>query len=293
MILSSFNKSGIAIDFGQTKITGSKIINGKFSNSITNTSLFENNPSNYVKNIEKLISDLEPKKNTKIGIAISGRVDSVGNWYAVNNNNLGIFKIPLKKLLQRKYNSKITVMNDASASCLGEAIFGAGKKFKRVGYITVSTGIGVGICLDSRPFLSTRGLASHLGFTTSRLGKSKCGSGRFGTYESLASGKAIELEAKIQGYKNLTAKDIYDHHLQNKKWAEKIINLSAKSIAELCANIKSTFDIDVIVIGGSIGMAKDYTQLVKKYLSYEPQLFQTKIYKSSLGLKAAKMGILL
>ena len=52
-------------------------------------------------------------------------------------------------------------------------------------------------------------------------------------------------------------------------------------------------DWDIIVIGGSIGMAKGYTQLVKKYLSNEPKLFQTKIYRSSLGVNSAKIGILL
>jgi len=293
MASKTFNKSGIAIDFGQTKISGSKILRGKFLNTKKYPSIFYNNSSNYVKNIADVINDLSPLNKNKIGIAISGRVDSYGNWYAVNNKNLGNFKIALKKIIQKKFNLETIIMNDATAACLGEAIFGAGKNYKRVGYITVSTGIGVGITLESKPFLSTRGLASHLGFTTSRLGKSECGSGRVGTYESLASGKAIERNAKIQGYKNKTAKEIYNDHLQNKKWANKIINLSAQSIAELCANIKSIFDIDVIVIGGSIGMAKGYTLLVKKYLSNEPKLFQSKVFQSSLGMKAAKMGILL
>ena len=293
MAPTTFNKSGIAIDFGATKISGSKILRGKFLNTIQYPSLFYNNSSNYVEDIKNLINDLKPLKKNKISIAITGRVDSNGNWYAVNNKNLGKFKISLQKIIQKKFNLETNIMNDATAACLGEAMFGAGRRYKRVGYITVSTGIGVGITLESKPFLSTGGLASHLGFTTSRLGKGKCGSGRVGTYESLASGKAIERNAKNQGYKNKTAKQIYNDHLQNKKWANKIINLSAQSIAELCANIKSIFDIDVIVIGGSIGMAKGYTQLVKKYLSTEPKLFQSKVYQSSLGMKAAKMGILL
>ena len=293
MSSSNFNQSGIAIDFGATKISGSRILKGKFLNTKKYPSIFYHNSVNYIKDIENVINELKPMKKNKIGIAITGRVDSEGNWYAVNSKNLGEFKIPLKKIIKKKFNLKTNIMNDATAACLGEAKFGSGKKYKRVGYITVSTGIGVGITLESKPFLSTRGLASHLGFTTSRLGKNKCGSGRIGTFESLASGKAIEVNAKKRGYKNLTAKEIYNLHLQNKKWAKEIIHLSAESIAELCANIKSIFDVDVIVIGGSVGMAKGYTQLVKKYLSYEPKLFQSKIYQSSLGVKAAKMGILL
>ena len=45
--------------------------------------------------------------------------------------------------------------------------------------------------LNNKPLLSENGLAGHLGFTTTTLGKTKCGSGRIGTFESVASGKAM------------------------------------------------------------------------------------------------------
>ena len=73
---------------------------------------------------------------------------------------------------------------------------------------------------------------------------------------------------------------------------KEIINLSAKSISELCANMKAIFDIDIIILGGSIGMAKGYAELVKKNLMKEPKLFHVRVVKSSLGVKAAKMGVL-
>ena len=99
--------------------------------------------------------------------------------------------------------------------------------------------------------------------------------------------------AKQKGYKNITAKEIFKLSLQNKKWAKEIIDLSAKSVSELCANLKAIFDIDIIILGGSIGMAQGYLELVKKNLKKEPKLFHVKVVKSSLGVKAAKMGVLL
>ena len=36
-----------------------------------------------------------------------------------------------------------------------------------------------------------------------------------------------------------------------------------------------------------------YVELVKKNLKKEPKLFHVKVVKSSLGVKAAKMGVLL
>ena len=40
-------------------------------------------------------------------------------------------------------------------------------------------------------------------------------------------------------------------------------------------------------------MAKGYVELVKKNFAQEPKLFHVKVVKSSLGVKAAKMGVLI
>ena len=289
----AFNKSGIAIDFGATKISSTRIIKGKFKNTKTEvTSIYKNNKK-YISQIENIIQNQIQSNSKKIGIAITGRVDNEGNWYAVNKKNLGSFKIPLKKILKKKFNVETTIMNDVTAACFGESIYGKGNKFKRVGYITVSSGIGVGVAIEKKPFVSDSGLAGHLGFLTSTLGKMKCGSGRIGTFESIASGIAMSKIAHQRGYKNKTAKEIFDNYFQKKKWAKEIVSLSARSVSELCANLKAIYDVDVIIIGGSIGMAKGYIQLVKKNLKKEPKLFQVRIVKSALGVKAAKMGVLI
>ena len=40
---------------------------------------------------------------------------------------------------------------DVNGSCLGEMTFGAAKGLRSVAYITVGTGVGVGICIDGKP----------------------------------------------------------------------------------------------------------------------------------------------
>ena len=101
-------------------------------------------------------------------------------------------------------------------------------------------------------------------------------------------------------YKNIFKKNkitnvnfIATSALRDTENAKEIIDLSAKSVSELCANLKAIFDIDIIILGGSIGMAQGYLELVKKNLKKEPKLFHVKVVKSSLGVKASKMGVLL
>ncbi len=52
--------------------------------------------------------------------------------------------------LERIFGVKPIIENDASLATLGEAVYGAGKDFNIVAYITVSTGIGGGLVIDKK-----------------------------------------------------------------------------------------------------------------------------------------------
>ena len=75
--------NGIALDFGQTKISIGIITNSKVIKTEKFDCNFSKNPKGYINQIEDIIQNHYSNKN-KIGIAISGRVDNNGNWYAVN-----------------------------------------------------------------------------------------------------------------------------------------------------------------------------------------------------------------
>ena len=97
MLRKKFNRSGIAIDFGASKISISEIVKGKFKKNLTKITKIDKKNKNYIYQIIKNIDEISTTKPKKIGIAITGRVDKLGNWYPVNKNSLGIFKLPLKK----------------------------------------------------------------------------------------------------------------------------------------------------------------------------------------------------
>ena len=86
MLSKKINKNslnGIALDFGQTKISIGIITNSKVIKTEKFDCNFSKNPKGYINQIEDIIQNHYSNKN-KIGIAISGRVDNNGNWYAVN-----------------------------------------------------------------------------------------------------------------------------------------------------------------------------------------------------------------
>lgn len=68
---------------------------------------------------------------------------------------------------------------------------------------------------------------------------------------------------------------------------------SAHALARLIADVKAVTDCQVIVVGGSVGLAEGYLPLVKAYLSQEPEVYQVPLraayYRHDAGLLGAAL----
>jgi N-acylmannosamine kinase len=249
--------------------------------------------STQIDTICQLVDQLSPGPEETVGVAVAGRVSDQGDWFAVNNEILAkVDAVPIKAYLSNRLNRPVRVENDATAAAIGEFGYGAGQGTNSMAYITVSTGVGGGIILDGRPLRSRSGLAGHVGFTTSRIADQKCGSGRYHTIESVASGRAIARAAADIGQTGLDGKVVYQAHLTGESWASELVHQSAAGIAELSVNLKSILDIDLVVIGGGIGLAEGYVELVGQILNAEPPLFRPAIARAALGNFSALIGVL-
>ena len=85
--------------------------------------------------------------------------------------------------------------NDANAAALGEFLFGAGRGSRHMIYLTISTGIGGGLILDGQLYRGAGGAAGELGHAVIDEDGPRCGCGRRGCLEALASGTAIAARA--------------------------------------------------------------------------------------------------
>lgn len=285
--------SGVAIDFGGTKIAAARITKGDLGPLVRTKTDGNAGVDGQIDAMCDSLEKLDLRSHEKVGIALSGRVNADGDWFALNSETLTkIDAVPLRRLMSDRLARDVVVKNDAIASAIGEFVAGAGTASRSMGFITVSTGVGGGIILDGRPLISDTGLAGHVGFTTSRIAVDRCGSGRMKTVESIASGRAIASLAAAAGQAGLDAKAVYQAHLDGSAWASALIRQSAGAVAELCANLKTVLDLDLIVLGGSIGLAGGYLALVQEALETEPPIFRPQLVHSALGQHSAMIGVL-
>lgn len=278
--------NGYAVDLGGTKTAVAHIVDNVVVDRLQIATQGNASVSTQVDVMKQLLQKLGYKHGERLGVAVAGRVDHLGRWSAVNSQTLSqVTGASLLDQLRAQFGDNVTVINDAAAAALAEAKIGAGKGADNFAYLTVSTGVGGGVILNGRAVKSKNGLAGHLGFVSSPLGSTLCGSGRHGTVESTASGKAIALAAGTED-----AKLAFE---AGTELASLAIDRSAAAIAKLCVDLNSIFGLDLIGIGGSVGLAQGYLARVVSYLDLEPELFRVDIIPAALGQDSALLGALI
>lgn len=243
----------IGVDLGGTKIlTSLADTEGKIISTVRIDTQAKLGPEKVIANIIKSINLVAKQARvplsriSKIGIGAPGPI--LGQAIVVSPPNLpGWRNVNIKSILQRELNKKIYVENDANAAAFGEFSFGAGKGFKNLIYITLSTGIGGGIIIDGKVYTGSIGTAGEIGHMVIDPKGPKCGCGNRGCLEALAAGPAI---AKMAGQKSALEAELAARR-GNKK-AQNAINKAAKYIGIGIGNLNNILNPDIFVIGGGV-----------------------------------------
>jgi glucokinase len=131
-----------------------------------------------------------------IGICSPGPLDP-RTGVVINPPNLPCWRnFPLADEVSRRRGVRVLVENDANAAGLAEFLWGAGTGYQIVFYATLGTGIGTGLVLDGRIYNGRTGSATEGGHVTIDFHGPRCGCGKHGCIEALASGPAIAARAQ-------------------------------------------------------------------------------------------------
>ena len=96
-----------------------------------------------------------------------------------------------KAVLEERLSLEVYVANDATVAAVAEHAHGAGRGFRHMVYLTLSTGIGGGVIIDNKVYTGQGGFAGELGHITIDRNGPPCNCGNVGCLEVLASGMAV------------------------------------------------------------------------------------------------------
>ena len=247
---------------------------------------------------------INPRELLGIGVSATGQVNSnVGSIVGVGGNIKNWCGTEIKKELESIYNIKTTVVNDANCMVIGEQWVGKARGFKNIIGVTIGTGVGGGIVVDSNILLGKIGIAGELGhFSINSQGK-QCTCGNLGCYEQYASMTALinmvrEKYETLEGISfskdNINGKLIFEE-LENKNESIQIIvNEWIENIGKGLVSLTHIFNPEIILIGGGVSKQEELLiDPIRKYvLSHLMSKFAVdlKIESAQLGNNAGLVG---
>lgn len=133
---------------------------------------------------------IEAAQLAAIGIGSPGPLD-VEAGVIRSSPNLNVVDFPLKETLANAFETSVAVQNDVRVGGYGEYKLGAGRGFRDVVAAFVGTGIGGCLIRDGEIVTGITSNAGEIGHLILKANGPKCGCGRKGCLEALASRTAI------------------------------------------------------------------------------------------------------
>lgn len=152
----------------------------------------------------------------------------------------------LQAPLVAKYGN-VRVENDATGALEAERRWGALQGLDHCAYVTWSTGIGMGLCVDGHVLRGKNGNAGHAGHMfVSDHPEAVCGCGNFGDLESVVAGNAIPRRFGQEAAALFAAA----HAGDTKAMAhiDELCNVMGRALY----NLMVTLDLQRISMGGSV-----------------------------------------
>lgn len=294
MIFLGIDIGGTAVKIGLVDDMGNVISHNAYD--VT----FDNYETPIIETVKKSIdlffykNNISIKSLSGIGVSATGQINvnsgtvigSGGNIKNWDNTNL-------KKHLEEKYKLKTTVINDANAVALGEFWIGNAKGYSNAIIITIGTGIGGGIIVNSKLLNGSKGIAGELGHFSINYNGNKCSCGNAGCFETYGSMSALvtsvknnqkvldELKLKSSDINGKIIFDFIDNQMIN-LIVENWIDYIAKGITSLV----HIFNPEIILIGGGVSSQNYFIEKLKsKVFKYVMPNFQ-----KDLEIKQAKLN---
>ena len=226
-----------------------------------------------------------------LGIGVPGPVNAKGVVNKCINLGWGVFNIA--QTLSELTGFPVKAGNDANVAALGEFWKGGGQGCDNMVFVTLGTGVGGGIVVEGKLLHGAHGSGAEIGhLVLNREETVPCNCGKKGCVEQYCSATGIvrlaklylsshDAPSKLRELENLTCKDIFDAGKAGDPAALVILDQVYRYMGEFLANVCSTVDPEVVVIGGGVSKAGDV--LIQGIEPY----FQKYVFHAASGARFA------
>jgi glucokinase len=228
----------IGVDLGGTKITAALIEDDKIIKQTTCPTPFDQEMMAVVDAISQAVSRVYDPEILGIGIGVPGLVDLQNNLVLDVTNIPSWVVVPLKQLLEDRFQKPVFVNNDANCFALGEKHFGKGKPYRNFVGVTLGTGLGAGIIINNHLY-------------SGQLG----GAGEFGNIYYRDSNIENYCSGMFFKNRNLSGHELAQKAKAGDVEAQKMFDELGGHIAHGLSNILFALAPEAIILGGSVSQS--------------------------------------
>ncbi len=216
-------------------------------------------------------------KCSGIGMGVPGPCDQNTGSMVLSTNLPGFAGYSITKELEEVFHMPAYIDNDANVAALAEALVGAGKGYKVVYYVTLSTGIGGGLVINGECISGKHGFAGEIANIIIDRNRSKVNYLAVGAVENEASGVAIRRKANELGHKEYAhAGEVFEAAAKGDADAKEVVENATQDLAQLFATLACACDPDIFVLGG--GMMKSSDLFLPKVIEKFKTISHTQLH---------------
>jgi len=230
------SKQYIGIDIGGTSMVAARFTEREILERTEVQTVSDRLANNIMESLFGAIEKVLTEEVVGIGIGMPGFMDSDSGEILLINNIASFNGFSVKQAVEKRFVLPTFQSNDANCFALGEAWFGAGKKYNNMVGVTLGTGLGGGIIINRKIHTGLAGGAGELG----------CFSFKEGIVEDTCSAALFTNKYQKSGA------DLFKAAKNGDKEAITAFDELGRNIGEMLRTIMFILAPEAFVIGGSV-----------------------------------------
>jgi predicted NBD/HSP70 family sugar kinase len=233
---------------------------------------------------------VEARRVRHIMVGVPGAIDPLTGRVSLTPNIEGLQDFDVLGYLRGRFGPDVVIENDVNLAMLGEQMLGCASRCRNAAFLALGTGAGLGLLIDGKLFRGARGSAGEIADLP--IGRDPTSQTPFlpGSFELEVGSLAIVDRYRRQGgTAAVTVRDIFKFLEEGDEVAAAVLDTTARWVALAVATLQSLLDLELIVLGGSIGVRAEMYARVQRAL---PAIFSrpVTIAPSQLGDRAGLIG---
>jgi predicted NBD/HSP70 family sugar kinase len=233
---------------------------------------------------------IEAARMRHVMVGVPGAIDPLTGRVSLTPNVAGLQDFDVLGYLRGRFGPDVLIENDVNLAMLGEQALGCASRCRNAAFLALGTGAGLGLLIDGKLFRGARGSAGEIADLPIGRDPASQSPSATGAFElEVGSLAIVDRYRRHGGTAAATVRDIFRLLGEGDEVAAAVLDATARWVALAVATLQSLLDLELIVLGGSIGVRPELYERVRQAL---PAFFSrpVTVAPSQLGDRAGLIG---